>query len=84
MAETVTVELFGSLRRHAGGADRVSVEAATIRDVLDRLGEQFPGLAPRLERGVSVSIDGKIYTEALFQPVSAKNEVVLLPRIAGG
>ncbi|MEM7178840.1 MAG: MoaD/ThiS family protein [Pseudomonadota bacterium] len=84
MPEPVTVELFGSLRRHVGGADRVTVEAATIRDLLKGLGEAFPGLRPQLDRGVSVSIDGKIYTEALFQPVSPENEVVLLPRIAGG
>lgn len=84
MAETVSVELFGSLRRHAGGAATVAVEAATIRDLLARLGEDYPGLAPQLDRGVSVSIDGKIYTEALFQPISPESEVVLLPRIAGG
>ncbi|MEM9045671.1 MAG: MoaD/ThiS family protein [Pseudomonadota bacterium] len=84
MAETVTVELFGSLRRHAGGAATVQVEAATIRDLLKGLGAAYPGLAPQLKRGVSVSIDGKIYTEAMFQPISPENEVVLLPRIAGG
>ncbi|MEM1277302.1 MAG: MoaD/ThiS family protein [Pseudomonadota bacterium] len=84
MAETVTVELFGSLRRHVGGAERVEVEADTIRALLEALGQVYPGLAPQLKRGVSVSIDGKIYTEAMFQPVSPENEVVLLPRIAGG
>lgn len=84
MAETVSVELFGSLRRHVGGQERVTVEAANIRDVLKGLGDRYPGLLPTLDRGVSVSIDGKIYTEALFQPVTSQNEVVLLPRIAGG
>ncbi|MEM8790206.1 MAG: MoaD/ThiS family protein [Pseudomonadota bacterium] len=84
MAETVTVELFGSLRRHAEGAATVTVEAATIRDLLEALRDAYPGLAPQISRGVSVSIDGKIYTEAMFQPLSAENEVVLLPRIAGG
>ena len=84
MAEVVSVELFGSLRRHVGGKDKVKVEAANIRDVLKGLGDRYPGLAPQLKRGVSVSIDGKIYTEAMFQPVTAQNEVVLLPRIAGG
>ncbi|MEM7239564.1 MAG: MoaD/ThiS family protein [Pseudomonadota bacterium] len=84
MVDLVSVELFGSLRRHVGGQDAVTVEAATIRDLLTGLRERYPGLAPQLARGVSVSIDGKIYTEALFQPVSAQNEVVLLPRIAGG
>ena len=84
MAETVAVELFGSLRRHAGGKAVVEVRAATVRDLLKALSEAHPGLAPHLKRGVSVSIDGRIYTESMFQPISAGNEVVLLPRIAGG
>ena len=84
MAETVSVEIFGSLRRHTGGAAVVSVEAGNIRDLLAGLAEAYPGLKPQLDKGVSISIDGKIYTEALFQPLGADNEVVLLPRIAGG
>ena len=84
MAETVSVELYGSLRRHAGGAASVSVEAATIRDLLAALAEAHPALKPHLDKGVSISIDGKIYTEALFQPVTPASEIVLLPRIAGG
>ena len=84
MAEVVSVELFGSLRRHVGGQERVRVEAANIRDLLKGLEERYPGLGPTLNRGVSVSIDGKIYTEAMFQPITSQNEVVLLPRIAGG
>lgn len=84
MAAPVSVELFGSLTQFTGGARTVTVEATTIRDLLAGLAEAHPGLAPQLERGVSVSIDGKIYTEALFQPISPDNEVVLLPRIAGG
>jgi len=41
-------------------------------------------MAPLLERGVSVSIDGRIYTESLLEKVGPQNEVVLLPRVAGG
>ena len=38
----------------------------------------------QLDRGVSVSIDGRIYTESLFQPVTAANEVVLVAKLRGG
>ena len=81
---TVKVELFGSLTVHTGGARVVEVEAATIRDLLAALREAYPGLAPQLDRGVSVSIDGRIYTESLFQPIGPENEIILLPQVRGG
>lgn len=79
----VTVELYGTLAALAG-AKHVAVAARDIRGLYAGLVAQYPVLEEHLERGVSVSIDGRIYTEALFQPVGPENEVVLLPRIAGG
>lgn len=84
MRETVEVGLFGSLAVHAGGQHTVEVEASTMGEVLSALAEKYPGMAPQLERGVSVSIDGKIYTESLFQPVGPDNEIVLLAQLRGG
>ena len=83
MTDKVTVTLYGTLANLAG-VSVVSLEAATIRDVLRGLEAAHPELADHLEAGVSVSIDGRIYTESLFQPVTAANEVLILPRIAGG
>lgn len=82
-AGTVTVELYGTLAALAG-AKQVAVAATDIRGLYAGLVAAYPALEDHLERGVSVSIDGRIYTEALFQPVGPENEVVLLPRIAGG
>ncbi len=84
MAEPITVGLFGALRIHADGAAHVQVEAANIAQLLNALGRRYPGMAPLLERGVSVSIDGRIYTESLLEKIGPENEVVLLPRVAGG
>ena len=84
MVEPVTVGLFGALRTHAGGASEVQVEAGTIHDLLAALVDLYPGMAPQLGRGVSVSIDGRIYTESLFEKIGPSNEVMLLPRVAGG
>lgn len=84
MTEPVTVGLFGALRAHADGAESVRVEAANIAQMLRQLAQRYPGMAPHLERGVSVSIDGRIYTESLLQEIGPGNEVVLLPRVAGG
>lgn len=81
--ETVTVGLYGTLADIAG-AKQVTVEASTLRDVYAELGRRYPEMAEHLEGNVSVSIDGRIYTESLFEPVSAQNEVVILPRISGG
>jgi molybdopterin converting factor small subunit len=84
MPEPVTVGLFGALRTQADGAAEVQVEAATVAQLLSALAQRYPGMAPLLERGVSVSIDGRIYTESLLEKVGPDNEVVLLPRVAGG
>lgn len=80
----VQVQLWGSLKAFTGGQASVEVEAKTIRDMLKKLVEDYPGLKPHIERGVAVSIDGKIYRDAWFQPIPANGEVCLLPKLAGG
>ncbi|MEO1291531.1 MAG: MoaD/ThiS family protein [Pseudomonadota bacterium] len=79
-----TVGLWGSLRDAAEGRETVEVEAETIREMLTRLAEAYPGLAPQIERGVSVSVDGKIYRNAWLTPLAPDSEVYLLPRLTGG
>ncbi len=80
----VQVTLSGSLKAAAGGRTELEVEAATIRDLLTRLGEDHPKLKPVLDRGVSVSIDGQIYRDDWFRPIPPGSEVFILPRMAGG
>lgn len=84
MSDPVTVGLFGNLQTHADGAAEVQVKAANIAQLLNALARNYPGMAPLIERGVSVSIDGRIYTESLLEPIGPANEIMLLPRIAGG
>ena len=60
------------------------IEANTIRQLFARLGEQFPELAPHLEDGLAVAIDGQIYQETLIQPIEPDSSVQVLPQIAGG
>jgi molybdopterin converting factor small subunit len=80
----VRVLLWGSLAEGAEGRREVEIEAGTLRELLDGLGKDFPGLRAELERGVSVSIDGKIYNDAWFTPIHEDSEVVLLKRLKGG
>jgi molybdopterin converting factor small subunit len=68
----------------AGGATEFEVEAATIRELLERLGALYPQLKPVLDRGVAVAIDGTIYRGAFLAPIPEGSEVYLLPALAGG
>jgi sulfur-carrier protein len=78
------VTLTGSLRQYTGGIAEMEIEAASVRQLLARLGADFPALAPHLEQGLAVAIDGQIYQDALLQEIGAGSEVHILPQIAGG
>ena len=80
----VTVTLMGSLRAHADGQAQVEIAATTFKDLLDRLVEQYPGMKPQIDRGVSVAVDGLVYKEAWFTPIKPGSEVVLMPYMQGG
>jgi sulfur-carrier protein len=81
----IQVSLSGPLRAGAGGKAAVEIaSAATIRELLDRLGEVHPDLKPLLEKGVAVSINGQIYRNAWFQPIPADADIHILPPLAGG
>ena len=80
----VTVTIWGSLRAFTDGRAQVEVEAASFKQLLDRLARDYPGLAPQIERGVSLALDGRIYREAWFTPIKPDSEVVLMPYMAGG
>lgn len=80
----VAVSLSGSLKSAAGGRETVEVEAGTIRDLLRELEQAVPSLAPYIEQGVAVSIDGRIFRDAWFERIPEGAEVFVLPRLAGG
>lgn len=78
------VTLTGNLRQLTGGVDELEIDAASVRQLLTRLGERYPALVPHIEQGLAVAIDGQIYQDALFQEIAADSDVHLLPPIAGG
>jgi molybdopterin converting factor small subunit len=80
----VEVMLSGPLKAAAGGRTKLEVEAATIQQLLSRLGQDHPKLKPMLERGVAVAIDGQIYRDDWLRPIPPGSEVVILPKMAGG
>jgi sulfur-carrier protein len=78
------VTLTGNLRQYTGGVAEMEIEARSVRQLLARLGADFPALAPHLQQGLAVAIDGQIYQDALLEEVGAGSEVHILPQIAGG
>lgn len=62
----------------------VEIEAATIRELLKRLVEQYPGMQMHLDEGIAVSVDGTMYRDDGDVLIPPDVEVVLLPRIQGG
>lgn len=80
----VRVKLWGSLRNLANGEEFVEVEAQNFKQLLDALGIQYPALQPEIERKVSLALDGEIYRDAWFTPISAESEVLIIPYMEGG
>ena len=78
------VSLSGSLRDAADGAASVSIEAATIRELLRKLIERYPQLQRAVDEGVAVSINGDIFRDNWGEAIPPDAEVFLLPRIQGG
>jgi molybdopterin converting factor small subunit len=80
----IRVVLTGNLRRLVDGAGEIEIEAATIGQLFRALDARYPGIAPHLESGVAVAIDGEIFQDALLEPIPPDAEVHLMPQIAGG
>jgi molybdopterin synthase sulfur carrier subunit len=78
------VTLIGNLPQFTGGVASVELPAASIRQLFRQLSERFPELAPHLEQGLAVAIDGHIYQDDLLAEIGPDSEVHVLPQIAGG
>jgi molybdopterin converting factor small subunit len=78
------VILSGTLRQLAGGDAQVEIEARDVRQLLRALAERYPALAPHLDSGYAIAIDGEIFQDAWFAPIREDSEVHLVPAIRGG
>ena len=81
------------LRRLTDNADAVEVDATTVRDILDRLDERYPGFRARvceetgeLRRFINIFVDGEDvrFLDNLATPVPERAEISIVPAIAGG
>ena len=76
--------LSGTLKELAGGAAQIEIEAGNVRQLLRALGERYPALAPHLDDGYAIAIDGQTFQDAWFAPIGPDSEVHLVPAIRGG
>jgi len=88
-----TVKFPAVLRANVGGAREVDATGSTIGEVLDQLVGTFPSLRDQLftedgelNRFVNVYVNGQDvrYLDGTATPVADRDEVRLLPAMAGG
>ena len=86
----VTVFIPPVLRSMTNGTTSIMLPAETVRDVLDGLDDQFPGLRARLcehnqlRPGLSVAIGSRICGRSLLERIPEGAEVHFLPAVVGG
>jgi MoaD family protein len=81
------------LRPQVGGNKEVELSGATVAELVDALTDQYPSLRAQLltdegglNRFVNVYVNGQDvrYLDGLATPVADRDEVRLLPAMAGG
>ena len=90
---SVTVRIPTPLRRVTSGASQVSVEATNVKQMIDDLERQYPGMRERLcetdgqvRRFVNVFVgDEDIrFLQGLETPIPEGTHVSIIPAVAGG
>ena len=80
----VEVTLWAGLVPLADNQKKINVEAETIRELLRKLEERYPGLREPIKNQVAVAVDGVIYRNNWSQKIPDGAEVFLMRRLAGG
>jgi sulfur-carrier protein len=90
---TVSVRIPTILRSYTGGSAVVGAQPGTLREVLERLDSDFPGISGRLlddsgqlRRFVNVYVGDEDvrFAQGLDTPVPAGGQVSVIPAVAGG
>jgi molybdopterin synthase sulfur carrier subunit len=90
---SVTVFLPGPLRRQVGNQPLLTVEGSTVREVIDALDQNYPGLRFQLcyETGelrsfvnIFVHHENIRYLQGLDTPIPPGGQVSIFPSVAGG
>ena len=90
---SVTVRVPSALRKLTSGQSELTAEGTTVRELLDDLGRENPGLLERImgddgdiRQFLNVFVNGSDirYEDDLDTKVSEGDEVSIVPSIAGG
>jgi molybdopterin converting factor small subunit len=80
----ITVKFSASLRDLTGDDDEIQVDAPSVRRLIARLDDRYPGIGERLRDGTSVAINGEILPDAIYEDIPDGAEVHFLATLAGG
>ena len=78
------------MRSLSGGRENLDIPGTTIREVLDNLEAECPGIRARLfdgdrvRPGIAIAVDGIIKTKKLGSEVAPGSEIHFVPAISGG
>lgn len=78
------VVLNGNLKQFSDGKHEFDLDVNNVRQLFAQLGARYPELAPHLEEGIAVAIDGEIFQDAWFAAIGPDSEVHVIPKIGGG
>ena len=90
---SVVVRIPGPLRRLTNGTDKITLECTDVRQCIDLLDQQFPGMKERLcdEAGdmryfVNVYLNGEDvrFLQGMQTTTKANDEISIVPAVAGG
>lgn len=90
---TVTLRIPTPLQPHAGGSARLTLKAASVREALERAGEQYPALVQQIltrdgevRRHVNVFVrrNDIRQLDGLATQLQDGDEVIVMPSVAGG
>lgn len=72
------------------GKSQVQVEGSTVRQIINNLDSEYPGVKARLvdddrvKPNISVAVDGEVTPLGMLQRVGENSEVHFLPALGGG
>ena len=85
-----TVFIPTMLQPLTGGVKQTECEGRNVRQIIDGLDAQFPGVKARLvedgeiRSNLAVAIDGDVARMGMLERVSETSEIHFVPAIAGG
>jgi len=85
-----TVWIPSLLRDLTHGRETVTVVGGTLRQVIESLEKDYPGIKARLcdanglRPGLAIAIDSQLSRPGLSEPIGEQSEVHFLPAVSGG